>query len=216
MWHLLGATSILFTSTKSISPNASRRRLDICNSSTSRLHVWLFGVHTHSHLTWATQGRGGHSCLLFKEEKETCQEKIVWSRKLSWLESPSFLLVCLNAASSQSFTPKDSIMITLIFTTPCFVTGIQAETWMSFCSMAFTPETNNPSSVSGEWRDLSDYMQPDIFVWPTFTLSQSSHHTQPPQTRYFKSSKRKHVALLFSNKTSSLNANAAFLWVYTC
>lgn len=59
VWHLLGATSILFTSSKSISPNASRRRLDICNSSTSRLHVWLFGVHTHSHLTGATQGRGG-------------------------------------------------------------------------------------------------------------------------------------------------------------
>lgn len=49
VWHLLGATPALFTSAKSISPNASRRvwsGLDTCNSSTSRLHVCLFGVHT--------------------------------------------------------------------------------------------------------------------------------------------------------------------------
>ncbi len=70
---------------------------------------------THSLLAGATQG--GHSCLLFKEEEETCQEKIVKNRKLSWLESPSFLLASMNAASSQSFTPKDSIMITVIATT---------------------------------------------------------------------------------------------------
>lgn len=67
---------------------------------------------------------GGHSCLLFKEEEETCQEKIVWSRKLSWLESPSSLLVRMNAASSQSFILQDSIMITLTVTTSRFVTEI--------------------------------------------------------------------------------------------
>lgn len=80
---------------------------------------------THNHLTGATQG--GHSCPLFKEEEETCQEKIVKNRKLSWLESPSFLLASMNAASSQSFIPEDSIRITLILTTSCFVSDIQAE-----------------------------------------------------------------------------------------
>lgn len=72
---------------------------------------------THSHLAGATQG-GGHSCLLFKEEEETCQEKIVQNGKLSWLESTSFLLASRNAVSSQSFIPEHSIMITLIHTIP--------------------------------------------------------------------------------------------------
>lgn len=44
------------------------------------------------------EGEGDHSCLLFKQKEETCQEKIVWSRKLSWLESPSSLLASMNAA----------------------------------------------------------------------------------------------------------------------
>lgn len=43
---------------------------------------------------------GGHSILLFKEEEETCQEKIARSRKLSWLESPSFPLAGMNAATA--------------------------------------------------------------------------------------------------------------------
>ncbi len=116
----------------------------------------------------------------------------------------------------SSFTLKDSIMIALIVTTPCFVTDMQAETFMSSFGMAFIPDAqqNDHSAVSGEWRDLSDYMQPDIFVWPTFTLFQNSHHTQPPQTRYFKFPKE-NKSLYFS-ATIRVNADAAFFWAYTC
>lgn len=97
---------------RSVTPAGSRRRSVyislISKCVTTRLghtagcmqqphiqHVWLFDVraraHKHTEEPLGVRGMGGHSCLLFKEEEETCQEKIVENRKLSWLESSSFL-----------------------------------------------------------------------------------------------------------------------------
>lgn len=109
----------------------------------------------------------------------------------------------MNTARSQPFVRKNSIVITLIVTTSRVVANREPEASIFCPGMAFTPldrYQNNHRDVTDEWWDLSGCA--DIFVWPTFTLFQNSHHTQPPQTRHFEFPKEnKHRRFLSNSKS---------------